>query len=285
MFSRMMLAATALLAMAAAALAADPTPAPRAVVVAPPIGPQPAGDLSIGVGPLWSPDDPAADNLNQWLLESVTRASMPFLNGWNVEGQANGRAILRSGGPGSIGAPFQASGYAHFWLGSPSSPSAWGGFVGVSTGLAAGGVIYTSLGVEGRTYLPRASLGGAVAGTVMSVGTVNAAAWTFNAAVNFFPNPDNRIGLQGAVIIDIHKGIPTAARDNYYEATLDFEHRLTARPVSLWLAGSATNSAGGFDAWSLTGGFKLYFNQSPRFTLQSHDREVPFTFVLPSVAG
>lgn len=267
MFSRMLVVAAMALATMAGSALASPRPAM----------PGPAGDVSASISPLFAEGLPSSVSFG--LLNATARGSVPLGNGWHLEAQLVGNIFWTVVDPVQVYVPTTNGGYAHLW--TPSSMDvAWGGFVGAE-GFDG---IFASTGVEARLYKPRGSIAAAVAATNFNAASFNTLLWTLNASANFFPTPNTRLGVRGAVLTGLHGVSASFPSDYLYEVGVEVEQGLGGRPISAWLGASAENYLG-TDGYSVQGGLRLYFNQSGRFSLQAHERDVPFTFVLPAFLG
>ena len=131
-------------------------------------------------------------------------------------------------------------------------------------------------GGEFKHYLPHASIGAAAALTVASVGSGSETGWTFNGSANFYMNPNHRIGLSAAIIT----GMPFSGGEPW-QVTADFEHRSATLPVSLWLSATRMRTTNG-NSWSALAGFRIFMDR-PGSTLQSHEKDVPWTFITPQL--
>jgi hypothetical protein len=255
-------------------LAADRALRPVVPVAPAVVSPVAAGDLLMGFGPLWFDDAPS--DLHFWQFMSSGRANLPLGARWNLEAEANGRALIVNEPSATFGMPFQADGYLHLWS-RHTANSAWGLFGGASPF----DFVFWSFGGEFKHYLPHASFGMAVALTGFpSLGTSAPAdtGWTLNASANWYLNPNHRVGLAAAMTSGLTFGSSTSG--NLWQVTADFEHRAANLPVSLWLSATRERSVAG-DAWLGLAGFRIFMDR-PGSTIQSHERDVPWSFVLPS---
>jgi hypothetical protein len=250
---------------AGTAFAAD---APRPAPVAPApivVAPMAAGDLSLGVGPIWFNDGPTE---TAGALATSGRASMPLMNAWNFEAEANARDYFFFDG-GTFGEPVQADAYLHLWKRLPTS--SWGVFGGVSPFEE----VIWSAGGEFKHYLPHASFAAAAAVTMATFGPDSETGGTVNGTVNFYPSPDFRLGLNATDVF----GFP--GQGTWATVTGEVEHR-GAGPLSLWASASWTDSDFSTQ-WMALGGFRIFLDR-PGSTLQSHEQDVPFAFRLPDAS-
>jgi hypothetical protein len=254
---------------AAAAIAAAGTgsawSADRAVPVTVPGA---AGDLGMGFGPAWI-DGPS--NGRFWQYNALARGSFALGSRWNLEGEANAKAFLVTRAGLAGGFPFQADGYVHLWA-RHASNSAWGIFAGGTPFQA----VFVSVGGEFKHYQARSSFGAAAAFTSASSAGTTETGWTLNASANLYLNPNHRIGVSAAMMT----GFPFSD-GNPWQVTADFEHRSAALPASLWLSATRMHTVNG-NAWVALGGFRIFIDR-PGSTLQSHERDVPWTFVTPQL--
>jgi hypothetical protein len=263
------LAATAATLLAASAPAAAQSPA--------------VGDLSAGVG--WVSIQGTPPSETNVTFTSVGRGNKPLGMNWNLEGQADVKSLFQQQGGNKSGAAAQADAYAHLWGRYPNA--AFGMFLGTSPV----NPILTSLGGEIKGYSPRAAFGAAAAATFMNFGHVTATGWTLNLYGNFFFNPNIRLGIRGAVLRGVGGLSPAVGliTDTVWVATLDYEQRIPSFPLSLWVALSRVQAANPgssltMNSWVTEGGIRFFLDK-PNATLQSHDRDVPFTFILPSLTA
>ena len=245
-------------------------PAPLPVVT----GPAAAGDVSLGGGALWINGIPSTSGISFGQAVGSGRASLPLGPAWNLEVEANGRDFFESLGGVSVGAPIQADGYVHLWDRKPTS--AWGIFGGVSPIE----VSFVSLGGEFKHYAPHGSLGAAAAVVVVPNSIIgNSTGWALDASANHYLNPDLRFGIQGAVLGGFDFGV--GSNGAVWSATADLEKRSANLPLSLWGSAGWQNSLEG-NGWSAMGGLRIFLDK-PGSTLQSHEQDVPFSFVLPNI--
>jgi hypothetical protein len=240
------------------------------------IAPTASGDLLLGFGPMWFDDAPP--DVHLWQFMSSGRANLPLGPRWNLEAEANAKSIFESASGGTLGFPFEADGYLHLWS-QHNANAAWGLFGGVSPVEA----VFWSFGGEFKHYLPHASFGAAVALTgFASLGssTPGDSGWTVDAAANWYLNPNHRIGLSAALTSGLTFG--SSGSGSLWRVTADFEHRFASLPVSLWLAGTREHSAFTGSAWLAMAGFRIFMDR-PGSTIQSHERDVPWSFVLPNL--
>jgi hypothetical protein len=261
MFTRTMIAA-ALAAVSGSAFGADGARPAQ-------LPPTAAGDLALGFGHVWG-GGPVITDLDVWQGTAAGKASAPIgAMGWNLEGEADAEAMFVSAGSDHFAVPTQAAAYVHLWKRQPMS--AWGLFAGT----APLEIAFTSVGGEFKHYTANASFGAAAAATFFpGSGT----GWTINTSANFYPHPDLRIGLAGAVTGGLGQIDPDWT-DTAAKVTADIEHRNAGRPVSLWASASWLSNING-ESWNALGGFRVFIDR-PSSTLQSHEQDVPFTFTLP----
>ncbi len=250
MLSRLILAAAAA-SFPVSALAADAT--------SPNYGPGPtlAGDLSVAVGGVW-----ADGSYGYSLFDTLGRVNTPLGGNWNLEVEATGAAIF----DGGSSAPAYVDALAHLW-GTHSSSSAWGFFGG---GVFGYGSILGIAGAEAKHFLTGGSLGGSAA--VIACTDCGYTLGAFAVSYNHYFNSNHRIGLRGAILTDFSSSV--------WELTADAEHRF-AHPVSLFVAATYTGGDGGPSAfWTARGGVRFYLDGFGD-TLQSHERQVPWTAWIP----
>jgi hypothetical protein len=240
------------------------------------IAPTASGDLLLGFGRLWFDDAPS--DVHLWQFMSSGRANLPLGPRWNLEAEANGKALFAQESGGTFGIPFQADGYLHLWS-RHTANSAWGIFGGASPIEA----VFWSFGSEFKHYLPHASFGAAVALTGypgLGPSTPGDTGWTLNASANWYLNPNHRIGLSAALTNGLSFG--SSGSGTLWQVTADFEHRSASLPVSLWLSASREHAVFTGDAWLAMAGFRIFMDR-PGSTIQSHERDVPWSFVLPNL--
>jgi hypothetical protein len=260
-----LVAAVIAMAGAGAALAADRT-------IQPVVGPLAVGDLSLGFGPAWIEGTPSS--VHFWQYEALGRANLPLGPRWNLEAEANAKGAFETGGSAAFGFPFQADGYLHLWTRHTQS-SAWGIFGGVSPFLN----VFTFFGAEFKHYHAHGSFGVGAAYTVATSPSQTETGWTLNASGNLYMNPNHRLGLAAAMMT----GFPFSKGDPW-QVTAEFEHRAAGMPASLWLSASRMHTASG-NAWTALAGFRVFINDRPGATLQSHEQDVPWTFVVPQLVA
>jgi hypothetical protein len=232
----------------------------------------PVADLAIGGGFAALEGAPAGTSV--WNLNTLGRGNIPLgMMGWNVEVQAGGKTYFAFQGLNSAGVPIQADVYGHLWKRGQNAA------FGLVVGIAPQSAVFTSVGGELKVYTPRASFGGAAAATFLPASGTTYSGWTFNGALNFFLRPDIRLGLRGAVLD--FTNAPSPLSTGAWEVGFDYEQRLPGAPISLWLGVTRGEGlTGQYKAWRTEAGVRFFLDQ-PKSTLQSHDRDVPFTLVVP----
>ena len=201
------------------------------------------------------------------------RASLPLGgNAWNLEVQVNAADAFISESGTTIGEPFQAAGYLHLWKRNASS--AWGLFAGI----APIDINLTSVGGEFAHYLPHASWGAALAYTNLSGLGESASAWTRQRQPQLLLQPQRSPGRSGNCG-DAERGrIERDDLERHGRPRASLRHAAGERVCRGYLhqRGKRNRRDRGRRLPHLP-------RQAGLRPLQSHEKDVPFTFALPTL--
>lgn len=267
---------------AAPAMAADvglyypPTPPPSG---SPLYAPVVQAHVDLYGGKIFFSEDSGPDGLGSaGNVGGAGRANAPLQNGWNIQLDAQGNAmILHEGGYSYSYSEF--GGYAHLYRRDPDS-NAFGVFVGANypTGVS----LYT-VGVEGQLYWPQFTLYGQASLSSMTSGPDSGHIAQLRGEGQWFLTDDS--ALIGDVI---WTGINF---DSYHTNVLtlagSYMHRFTGTPWAGFVKGRwdhASTDGYNASAFSVLAGVRLHADPAGS-TLKSHRRTGPAMDVEPIVFG
>lgn len=193
------------------------------------------------------------------VAQAFGRANVPlFGGGWNFEAEIGGVAVFDDG---DVFTNFE--GVGHLWARMPAAAA--GVFGGASAFFEEG---VGTVGVEGEAYFGQVTLGAQASYNWADFDDF----FGLRGYADWYINPDLRLGG------DVQYWDIDSA--DLWQVSGEVEKRFTGTPVSL--GGTLTYfNVDGDDAWSGLINARIFMDPAGT-TLQQHDRDVPFDFVLPT---
>jgi hypothetical protein len=219
------------------------------------------GHLDFGLGARY-PESEVFDTDPLGLANAFARANLALFGGpLNFEAEVGGWVAFEDGDTIST-----LQGIAHLWIRFPSAAA--GIFGGVTDYF---GTEIPTAGLEGQIYLGNVTL--AAQGSYNEDGANDV--WGVRGDADVYLNPDLKLGGDAQYW--------NVGGADIWQGGVDVEKRFTGTPIS---AGASLSYFSGddFAAWTGMGHVRIFIDP-PGWTLQQHDRAVPFEFSLPLFGG